>query len=56
MRLDHLLSMETGTGFHGSVVCRFDETVLSGREYRTFVVQFLEIIYGLTKGNPETGV
>ena len=56
MRLDHLLSMETVTGFHGSVVCRFDETVLRCCEYGTFVVQFLEIIIDLTKGNPETGV
>ena len=46
MRLDHLLSMETMTDFHGSVGVEMTSEV-SGREYGTFVVQFLKIITDL---------
>ena len=44
MRLDHLLSMETGTDFHGSVgVDEIDEVRHIRCEYRPFVVQFSRI-------------
>ena len=39
MRLDHLLSMETGTGCHDSVI-RVDEVGTQKVEYGSFVVQF----------------
>ena len=41
MRLDHLLSMETMTAFHGAVgVEKHDERRFKRSEYGTFVVQF----------------
>ena len=39
MRLDHLLSMETGTGCHDSVI-RVDEVGTQKAECGSFVVQF----------------
>ena len=44
MRLDHLLSMETMTAFHGVVgVEKIDEKRFKRSWYGTFVVQFSEI-------------